>query len=334
MKIKTLFFVVLIAIIPAALSGQVGKLLRGATNKAVNAVGKATVKEANKEIDSAAQAKADKAVSKTADSIRVNSQGSSTEASTGGNQTGGGSKSQGGGMGFGRMMGGKVDLKYKDVYNFGAKMYMVVESYEKDKKEPVKMDLYMYYSSSAPDVGMETNALIDENGKSSSVPAKFVLDAENKCFIILTESNGSKTGIISEMPDENAVQSKDGNKDKKGINRSFTKTGNTRMVAGYKCDEYLYKDEDDKSYGKVWFTKDANLKIDKRGWQKTGMGAFYGNPEFNEGALLASEGYSKDGKLISKSETIEINTNFSHSISVKEYNLMQLPSFGKSKDKK
>jgi hypothetical protein len=180
---------------------------------------------------------------------------------------------------------------------------------------------------------METNTIIDEKGKQSSVPAKMIMDGENKCFIILTDMNNGKTAIISPLPDENAVQGTTGKKkDQQGIGRTFTKTGNTKVIAGYKCEEYLYKDADDKSNGKVWFTKDATLKIDKRGWQKTGMGAFYGNPGFEEGVLLASESYDESGKLISKAETIEINQNFSHAISVKGYNMIQM-NLGQGKQK-
>jgi hypothetical protein len=101
-----------------------------------------------------------------------------------------------------------------------------------------------------------------------------VMDGENKCFIALTDVNGTKMGVISAMPDENTVQTQpDGKPEKNNTPTNFTKTGNTKVIAGYKCDEYSYTGSDNKSSGKVWFTKDTNLKIDKRGWQKTGMAA-------------------------------------------------------------
>ena len=113
---------------------------------------------------------------------------------------------------------------------------------------------------------------------------------------------------------------------------TFTKTGNTREIAGYKCDEYTYVSNEDKSTGKVWFTKDAKLKIDKNGWRNTGMSAYYGNPAFNDGIILANEAYDDKGKLSLKSETKEINENFPHSISFKGSTLRQM-NIGKN-DKK
>ena len=56
----------------------------------------------------------------------------------------------------------------------------------------------------------------------------------------------------------------------KSIPPTFTKTGNTKKIAGYKCDEYNYIDADDKTTSKVWFSKDANLKIDKQRMEKAG----------------------------------------------------------------
>ena len=54
------------------------------------------------------------------------------------------------------------------------------------------------------------------------------------------------------------------------------------------------------------------------------MAAYYGNPDFNEGIILASESYDDKGKLTLKSETQEINENFPHTISVKGYTLRQM----------
>ena len=45
-----------------------------------------------------------------------------------------------------------------------------------------------------------------------------------------------------------------------------TKTGNSKVVAGYKCDEYIYKEEPNTA--KLWLTKEAVFNIDKRVWSK------------------------------------------------------------------
>jgi hypothetical protein len=320
MKTRTLLFIALLIIMPAVSYGQLGRLIKNTASKAIGTVGKESVKEANRQADSVALEKARKAAAdKAASNQSDNNQPGQSEVKE--EQTQGKSQSQGqGGMNMGKLFGNKIDLKYKEDYSFSSRLYMQTETY--DKKDVLKMDMYMYFSSSTPSVGMETKSITDSEGNATPVTSSMVMDGENKSFIILTDVNGMKMGIISAVPDENTAQPVD-SKTAKSTPSNFTKTGGTRVIAGVKCDEYSYTAED-KSSGKVWFTKDANIKIDKRGWQKTGMGAYYGNPAFNDGLILASEAYDDKGKMTMKSETKEINPNFSHSISIKGYTLRQM----------
>lgn len=307
-----LFFALLI-MSPAVSYGQLGRLIKNSASKVANSVTKATTKEANKEIDSAIQKKADKIVSNAADSIRANDQDDNIEE---------GEPSQGGGLNMGKLFANKVDLKYNENYSFTSRLYMQSTMY--DKKDVTKVDMYMFYNQSSPVVGMETKTLTDEEGNTVPVTSSMVMDGENKCFIILTDVNGMKMGMISAVADENNVEAgKDGKPAPKSTPTNFVKTGNTKVIAGYKCDEYKYTAED-KSWGKVWFAKDADLKIDKRGWQNSGMAAYYGTSAFNDGIILATESYDEKGNLEAKSETIEINPNFKHSISIKGYSLRQM----------
>ncbi len=317
MKTKALFLLfAFIMIVPATSNAQVGGLLKNKMNKVV----KAGVKTVDKEVDN----KIDTAVNKEAEKARVKGE-ARTEANKANNnqpsRTDGEQDSQGsGGAGMGKLFGNKIDLKYKEDYSFTSRIYMVTETY--DKKDVMKMDFYMFYSASAPVVGIETKTIKTEEDGSVPVVAQMVMDGENKSFLMLTDMNGMKMGMISGVPDENAPAD---DKSKKTAPTTFTKTGNTRVICGYKCDEYAYKSED-KTSGKVWFTKDAKLNIDRRGWKNSGMSAYYGNQEFNDGIILANEAYDEKGKLEMKSETKEINENFPHSISVKGYTLRQINS--------
>jgi hypothetical protein len=188
---------------------------------------------------------------------------------------------------------------------------------------------------------METKSISNEKGNTTPVSSEWIMDGENKCFIILTDDNGTKMGIISSVNEENKSQTQPDTKpayqpeEKQAYQPNeipsqritptgFTKTGNTRVIAGYRCDEYSYTDPENKVTGKLWFTKDTNLKIDKQSWQKTGMGAYYGYAGFGEGIILATESYDVNEKLTMKSETKEINPNYNHSISTRGYALRQL----------
>lgn len=306
---------------PAASYSQFGGVVRRAVNRQVN-------KEVDSLLDKKVQDKQNENRAKAkAEQQQKAREDQAAGADTAGNQGDNGNaekenqpQANPAAGAFG-LFGGKVTSKYRDEYTFTSRIYMVSEVHDKD--EVTNMDFYMFYSSSSPVVGVETSSLTNEK---DAVPvlAKMVMDAENKSFIMLTDMNGMKMGMISEIPEEGTTAvGPDGKPVKKYTPPTFTKTGNTRTIAGYKCDEYVYKTED-KSSGKVWFTKDARLKIDRRGWNNSSMAYYYGSNNFNDGIILATEAYDEKGRLETKTETKEINENFPHSITVTGYTLRQM----------
>jgi len=319
MKTRTLSFVVLFVCLPVFANAQIGKFIKNQAEKAANIVAKESEKEAQRKADSIAQANAEKAAKETSKSIEQNSQKNKTEGQTTQQQ---GDQGQGG-IDLGKLMGGKVDLKYNDEYSFTSRLYMQSESYE--TKGTMKMDLYTFFAENSPNVGMEIKSITDEKGNTSPIASLMIMDGTNKCFIVLTDMSGSKMGVISPLPDENSVQTQpDGKPAQKIAQPVYTKTENTKVIAGYKCEEYTFKSTQDKTSGKVWFTKDTNLKIDKRGWQQTGMAAYYGYAGFDGGLIMGNETYGENGKLKMKSETKEINLNLPRTITVKGYSLIQM----------
>ena len=160
MKKKIIVLVLtIIFMVPAVSNAQLGNFIKNKVSKGLNAVAKEKANEA----DTAAQKRA---------AASENKEGTKQKENGEGNQ---------GGMDFTKFLGGKVDLKYNDEYNFTSKLYMVTESY--DKKEVMKIDLYMYFSANTPSVGMETKSITDKEGKSAPVASSMVMDGENKCCI-------------------------------------------------------------------------------------------------------------------------------------------------------
>ncbi len=306
MKTQTIIlFLALCMSAPLMSEAQLGNFIKNRASKILNGASKEKTKEATNQIDSVAQKAAMDAgaAAKQAEETRSKENQSGPE-----------------GMDFSKFLGGKVESKYKDEYSFTSRLYMVTETY--NKKETMKIDLYMYFSANSPTVGMETKSLSDEKGKTMPINSSMVMDGENKCFIILTDMNGTKMGLISAIPDEKNTP--DEKKPRKTYATDFHKTGNTKDIAGYSCDEYSYTNPESKTTGKLWFTRDANLRIDKRGWSKTGMGDYYGYSEFEGGVILGMDGYDEKGNLTMKMEAKEINPSFSHSITVKGITLRQM----------
>jgi hypothetical protein len=147
---------------------------------------------------------------------------------------------------------------------------------------------------------------------------------------MLLTNTDSKTGIISTLPSDSAMAAQ--TKNQKGpdpAKATITKTGNSRVIAGYKCDEYKIVDEGGEGYSNVWMTKDVKLKADKKYWGKAGVPTYYNYPGFEGSMMLAMELFDKNNKLQMKTETQEINQNYSHSISTAGYTFMKM-NFGQA----
>jgi hypothetical protein len=229
--------------------------------------------------------------------------------------------------GLGGLLGGKTDIKHNDEYNFTGRIYMVMEAY--DKKDVSKSDFYTYFNTNTLNAGIEVSAP-DPEKKDASKATQFIFDNDNRCFMMLMENEDSKTGIISTIPSDSAmnaqVKTQKSTEKKPAI---ITKTGNTRMIAGYRCEEYKVVEEEKDGYANVWMTKDVKIKADKKNWGKAGMPTYYGNQEFEGSMMLAMESFDKDNNPEMKMETKEINENFKHSISTVGYSFIKM-NFGQA----
>jgi hypothetical protein len=223
-----------------------------------------------------------------------------------------------GGFNIGALMGGgTVTSKYRESYSFNNRIFMQAEIY--DGKDVVKMDYNIYFSDASTDAGIESKISgSTEEGDQVAMNSTFIFDGVNKSFLMLTDMGATKFGMISDVPDENATQTDAAPKP------IITKTGNSKEIAGYKCDEYIIKESGKKEYNKVWLTKDLKLKADKRTFQKAGVSALYDTPELRDAATLAMESYDEKGKLAMKSETKEINIGFKHDMSTIGFPLRQM----------
>ena len=274
-------------------------------------------------VDRKLEHKVDSAVDKSdRDEAKTKQQADKKQTDTTSAQSKGGTKATGRGL-----FGAKIDIKYDDEYKFTGRIYMQMETY--DKKDVLKSDYYTYYNSNTLNAGIEMLP-VDAKQGDKNVPTIFLYDNDNKCFMMLLENSGSKTGMISTLPSDSAMAAQA--KNQKGANpekATITKTGNSRVIAGYKCDEYKIVDPDKDGYSNVWMTKDVKLKADKKYWGKSGMPTYYNYPGFEGSMMLAMESFDKNNKTTMKMETKEINDKYSHSISTVGITFMKM-NFGQA----
>ena len=325
MKTRTIFLaVLLIFAVPGLTSAQVGNLLKNKVGRVVNAGARVLSKEADKKIDSAATKEAEKAVVKAEENRQQNQQEATdkdqAEEVENESEKSGNRQAQGGFNIGGIMGGGKVTSKYNESYSFNNRIYTEMEMY--DKKDLTKMNYFIYFNNDDANAGFESK-MVSTSGEGQQVEAttSFVFDGANKSFITMTDMGGMRIGIISEVPEENSPEDQAAAEKPEA---TITKTGNTRTIAGYKCDEYLYTDNETKDHGKIWATKDLRLSADKRTFAKAGLSGFYGSSELDNSIVLAQEGYNNKNELEMKSETKEVNLGYKHAISTTGYSFRQM----------
>lgn len=295
MKIRTILLsAVFIFAVPAFTNAQVGNLLKNKVGKVLNAGAKAIDKEAGNKADSAAQKQADK--------ISTQSNQNTEQQGEGGNQAG---NQQSKGINLGGLLGGKVTSKYNESYSFKNRIYMQMEVY--DKKEVTKQDVFIYFNDADPNAAFEMKVIgKSDSGEQVEVTPVSIFDGANKCFMLWTDMGTMKMGMISEVPDETSTQ---GQPAENASKFTITKTGNSKVIAGYKCDEYIYREEGKKEYGKLWTTKELRLKADKRTFSKAGLPASYSSSGTSDEITLGFENYSAKDELVSKMETKEVSFN-------------------------
>jgi hypothetical protein len=304
MKTRSIFLLLVLAIMLPGVSKGQGWILRRA-------------------IDRKIEQKVDSAVDKSAkDKAKEKEQADANQTDQAATPEKKGTKETGRGL-----FGGKIDIKYNDEYKFTGRIYMKMETY--DKKDVMKSDFYTYFNNSSLNAGMDMLP-VDVTEDNKAVPTTFIFDGENRCFMMLIENKDSKTGIISALPSDSAIAAQA--KSQKGpdpAKATITKTGNTKVIAGYKCDEYKIVDAEKDGYSNVWMTKDVKIKADKKYWGKAGVPTYYNYPGFEGATMLAMEAFDKNNKPAMKMETQEINENFSHSISTAGITFMKM-NFGQA----
>jgi len=219
-----------------------------------------------------------------------------------------------------KMFGLSGNVTTKEKYEFDGYMKMVMNSYDKKGKLDESTDYYTYLSESCPDYAM---VFVNPESKDKTT---IIYDTENLALITLGESDGEKTGFaigispedvesMKQEAEENAEESED-------MPSSYYKTGRSKKICGYNCDEYKYEDEEGDA--EMWITQELNGKMSK-GYMKnaTFTGTFsyaYGA----NGSVLEYVFTDKDNGEKMTMTVDEIDLNKKHTISTSGYNIMSM----------
>lgn len=151
-----------------------------------------------------------------------------------------------------KMQNAQENVKYDNTYTFTLFSKLRTDVTSKGKTETILMDFY-----SATDANMMNSSSIDMEN------SNVIIDSKNKTMITLDEAK--KTGVAMSLEgfgDMLGDFTKNYQNNTSNENTTkIVKTGNTKTILGYKCEEYFIKDSDKEfpSETTAWITNDANI---------------------------------------------------------------------------
>ncbi len=211
-------------------------------------------------------------------------------------------------------LSGNVD--YESDYDFDAYIRMEVSDYNEKGKLKDKMIYDSYINSEAVGYAM---VFSDKDSRST-----IIFDDKNSSMLILSDNDGEKTGFamgidkeaLSEDAEEYAEEP-----DTKPYDAY--KTGKTKTILGYSCDEYLIEDESIET--RMWVSEKLGKQVRREmlNNQQTFGAAFYYAAYMDGMALEYSTLDKEDGDRVVMLVT-KIDLNQSHTISTTSYAVMSM----------
>ncbi|MCA1744969.1 MAG: DUF4412 domain-containing protein, partial [Bacteroidales bacterium] len=215
---------------------------------------------------------------------------------------------------LGKMGISSEPVNYADAYTFNASMRINIKTIAKNGKVKSDGDMVSYLSDNNKYMAYEFvsgDINVDNAPKNKGI---FILDYNNHATLILSEDNNKKTGVAygltesftDETYEDEAYTDNDAEEADWDYNASkLKKTGRTKNILGYKCEEYEYADEETK--GAVWITKDYKAARSTAlpsmfNWTAVTFGQ-------TSGFLMASESTDLQSGEKSTMEVTEINNN-------------------------
>lgn len=219
------------------------QLLRRIKRAASEGVSRAVEKTVEKEVEKATQRQLEKTFRNLYGDLEENADGDTT----------GQEGSSNGSYDFSKVMGSiNMNVDTESDYSFTGLAVIEIKSTNKKGKAEDPMSFNSFLTDNSDYYGME---FIDPDGKNKSEKSVIIMDHKNNATVILIENEKEKSSMAfgmdyGGMMDNYQVES-DGSSP---ANVSFEKTGNTKEILGYTCEEYQMVSEDGE--GTYWISKD------------------------------------------------------------------------------
>ena len=213
-------------------------------------------------------------------------------------------------------MGLTGNVAYEEVYHFDAYIQMELTTYKKNGKLDDQVIYDNYVHKADADYAMEFK---DKNAQST-----IVFDSKNSAMLILSESDGEKTGFATSIDPEALAEEIEDYVEEEADKDSYrpVKTGKSKTILGYSCDEYMVKEEGTEVH--MWMSEKLGKEVRKEwmGNQQT-FGTMFVHAHAMNGLVLEYDVVDQDGSK-SVMQVTKIDLNHSHKVNTNGYTIMSM----------
>ena len=214
---------------------------------------------------------------------------------------------------------GNVD--YESDYSFDAYIQMEVSNYKKNGNLDDQVLYDNYVNKTQADY-----AMVFTDGRDQST---IIFDTKNSAMLILSESDGEKTGFATTIDPEAMADWAEEYAEEEELEESdltpynLKKTGKSKDILGYHCEEYLVEDEATEI--RMWVSEKLGKEMRKE-WMKNQQtfGAMFMHAYALNGMALEYNLLDKDNGKKTTMLVTKIDLNHHHSVSTGGYTVMSM----------
>lgn len=219
-------------------------------------------------------------------------------------------------------------VTYEEQYDFNSSVTMNIKTYDKDGDVKGDGVLKLYAGGNDGNFGYEfVSGEVEGNANQKGI---MLMDIQNSAVIILNDEDGKKSGVVfgsnKDFKGDATADDVDASEsfEDAGLNpTNIKKTGRTKTILGYKCEEYEYKDEHNE--GSAWITDELDWKSEDfmTGIFKSSTQSF----GVMNGFLMASETLDLEDGQRTVYEVTDVNKSEKNSFKMADYEVTNLGIF-------
>ncbi len=226
---------------------------------------------------------------------------------------------------------GGEPIKHEDVYTFQSVLRINIQNYKGSGELATDGEFVTYLPNHNNYMAYEFVSGDLQSQGAGQGKGTIIIDTKNQSSVILTSDDDNKSGLVYNLNSWNNLTNIEeeysyAGDDKEGYSEysgnGFKKTGRTKKILGYNCEEWKFTENEGES--KMWITK--GLKADSRHFLSSVFNSVptaYGYPE---GFVMESEFVDFDSGEKNIMQVTEINNNAKVIFDLAQYEIINFGS--------